>query len=84
MLDVILPPGGYSIVVSGAGGATGIALIESFEQRTGSTRVLSLTGTSPATPVTNVAAAADTRRKGPPVVLEICGAPMTGTVTASR
>jgi len=36
VLDVILPPGGYSIVISGVGATTGIALVESFELRNGS------------------------------------------------
>jgi hypothetical protein len=84
VLDVILPPGGYSIVISGVGGATGIGLIESFEQRTGSTARLSLVGTQPDVSAQGSLASTTVARKGPPAVLEICGAPTAKLAAGTR
>lgn len=42
VLDVILPPGAYSVVVTGAGSSTGVALVETFEQRRGPDNTLAL------------------------------------------
>lgn len=42
VLDVILPPGAYTAVVSGADGGTGVALMEMFEQRRGPDNTLAL------------------------------------------
>jgi hypothetical protein len=85
VLDVILPPGGYTVVMSGAGGATGVGLIESFEQRSGASRVVALTGIVPSTAgQTAVAAFPDALRKGPPQVLEICGVDTPVILTAKR
>ena len=84
VLDVILPPGGYSIVISGVGGATGIGLIESFEQRTGSTARLSLVGTQPDASAQGTMASGTVVRKGPPIVLEICGVPAAKPAAGTR
>ncbi len=76
VLDVILPPGGYSVVVSGAGGATGIALVETFEQRRGPDGTLALVDArqhSPqklplgsASPATEIAASAKSSHRPAP------------------
>ncbi len=77
-LLVVLPPGNYTAVVSGAGGTTGIALLEATDLR-----VLGLTPSGPAPVITDVRTPAslfrpdgERTREAVRAVLELCGAPV--------
>lgn len=73
-LVVVLPPGGYSVVVSGNNGATGIALLEVNDLRT-----------LPSTTTTAGASADDVRvaARSAPRKIELCGLPVA-TVALAR
>lgn len=75
VVDLILPPGAYTAVVSGVGGTTGLALIESFELRNGTNATIAslddaplLTAQTPP-PATNAPSRA--------AAMEICTATLT-------
>jgi hypothetical protein len=75
-LLVVLPPGNYTAVVNGAGGATGIALLEALDLRTLGGN-LTTNGVIAALPASGKPTAAVTGAKG---ALELCvGVPLAVT-----
>jgi len=80
ILDVILPPGGYSVVVSGVGGATGVALVETFEQRRGPDSTLALADASPVKTSGTLSTGVATLTRAIP---ELCVAPMIASVVST-
>lgn len=79
VVDLILPPGGYTAVVSGVGGATGVALIEMFEQRLGPDYNLAFTSL----PQTGTSTMASTSR-GQGGAPEMCISPMVVAAIGNR
>ncbi len=78
-LVVVLPPGNYTAVVSSSSGATGVALVETYDLRAVSPSVL-ITMNPPAAPMKSSSmAAASANAKGTP---EICAVPLTSSVAA--
>lgn len=81
-LLVVLPPGSYTAVVSGANGSTGIALLEALDVRTVSSTVI--TSSDPAI-IAQLQAArgpankASQRTSAPRGAVELCGVPLAIT-----
>jgi hypothetical protein len=79
VVDLILPPGAYTAVVSGVGGVTGVGLIEMFEQRLGPEYNLAVASL----PQTGMSSMASTSR-GPRGAPELCVSPMVVATIGSR
>lgn len=82
VLDLIVPPGAYTAIVSGADGGTGVALIEMFEQRRGPENTLALAGLpTGGSTMPSLAGASGTQGK---IVPEMCVSPIVVAAIVTR